>query len=181
MEEYLGFKTLKGNKLDIVALVVFGLMCFGSVSVLLDDIRNGNDKNSVGAGILLLVLFAWGVIAAVLRMLDRALAYKIAEYFYTYPKTEIYEDLLGKELKMTSPAKKILKLQRRKYMQGINYDPSNRCFFAYIKQSVPREAAGVPVKCPQCGANCTVYPERALNKCPFCDLQLVIGVNIDLL
>lgn len=181
MDEYLGIKTLSGNKLDYVAVGVFGVFAFFGAQVLVDYVNTAQDKSSIGAAIFLILLFLWGVAAAFLRICDRLLAYKIAQYFYTYPKTDIYEDLIGKELKMTNPSAKILKLQRKKYLQGINYDYQARCFHAYIKQPVADEDRGLPVKCPQCGANCTVYPARPLNKCPFCDLELVIGVNIDLL
>lgn len=141
MEEFLGKKGRRGNALDIAAFCIFGVIAYIGSDLLADDVIAGKSAESIWYDLFIILLCLWGVACAILRIRDRAAAHKIAQYFHDSSDPFIYEDKLGKELMMFKPSHRVLKLQSKKYLQGINFDPQARCFFIIDRQSVSRVAA----------------------------------------
>ena len=168
MKEYLGIKTKIGNKVDVVLLFIFGLFVVASIIVLSDSIKAHKSVSDILSSVFLMALFVWGFYAAARRISLRWKAESIADLFYNYPNTEISEDIVRTELNIKQPMKKLQKMQTRKYLNNINYDPVNRKFHAYYKQQVPEEAVLHSVKCPNCGGECRVRLGIPA-VCHFCD------------
>ncbi|MBR1724970.1 MAG: hypothetical protein IJ723_08155 [Ruminococcus sp.] len=180
MESYWGFKCKQDAKRMIIALVVFVLLILLGVKTLSGDLGGSEDKANIAVDIIFILLCLCGAAIAVLRIVLRSLAFKVAKYFYSYPQIEIDAGLVGAELKIKSPVKTLMWLQRRGYLSNIKLDRKTNNFLAYIKEPQQGQPEGHPVKCPSCGANCRVYPDR-MNVCPVCETKLIIGENVDLL
>ena len=181
MENYLGPKSKSDFKPILLVIAAFLLLAAVGVWALLADL---GDKSPAGTDLAvdigLIAVCLGGIGAAVLRILLRNRAFKIARYFYEYPKIEIDPGLAAAELKIKDPAKTLKKLQYRGYLSNIRIDRDTGVFYAYIKEHEPEQEESHKVKCPNCGSNCRVYPDRT-NICPVCETRLVIGGNVDMM
>lgn len=179
MDNYLDSKGKRTNALDIVAIVVFGLFVASGITVLKDDITGNKGASTIGMSAFLLALFVWGVAAAVNRIIKRRLARKIAEFLFTYPDADIKPEVISRELGISEPSKTLLNMQRKHYLQNVNYDPKAVVFHTYYKQPVPHTDMMHVIKCPNCSAECRIYADR-INRCEFCGSELIIGDNVDI-
>ncbi len=106
-------------------------------------------------------------------MLRRSKAMTIAEFFYTYNKTDISAETVERELRLKEPSVLLPKLQKKGFLENINYDYEKKVFHTYIKKEPPQDFKERTVICGNCGASVKLM-HNSPDCCPYCDVPLSI-------
>ena len=164
MYNYLGSKGKATNAADIALIVTFGLFFIACLKVMADYIASGKGPMDMFAIVLITGLVSWGLIAAVLRIVNRRKAKKIAEFLFIYPDIEIKSEVITRELGIAQPSDTLLTMQLKNYLKNINYNIKTGIFSAVYKNQKPDMDMIRVVKCPNCSAECRLYLDR-INIC----------------
>ena len=179
MDNYLGSRGSSTNAVDIALIAVFALFLSACIKVMADYITSGKGAMDLFVGASFTGLLCWGLIAAVLRIVNRKKAKKIAEFLFIYPDSEISSEVITRELGIAQPSNTLLAMQRKKYLKNINYNMKTGIFSAVYKKVKPDMDMIRVVKCPNCSAECRLYLDR-INRCEYCGSELIAGDNVDI-
>ncbi|MBP3272439.1 MAG: hypothetical protein J6M17_09490 [Ruminococcus sp.] len=171
MENYLGIKTKMGNKIDYILIGFFGLLIVASISVIIDK---GADL------VMLLIIIAINaavIYFAVRRILNRALAKRLAKYFYASPESELTVDSIQTKLNIKDLNRRLPKLIDNKFMKNLAYNEGDNIVTILAEHRMVQQKQFYEVNCPNCGAQNRIQEGR-ICKCRYCDTEMIAGQNV---
>ena len=171
MDNYLGVKTKMGNKVDYILIGFFGLLAISGVSVIIGK------KADTMVSLFIIAVDAIIIYFAVMRILSRALAQRLAKYFFASPESELTVDVIQTKLNIKDLNRKLPKLIDKKFIKNIAYNEGDNTVTILAEHKMVKQKQFYEVNCPNCGAQNRIQEGR-ICKCRYCDTEMIAGQNV---
>ena len=91
--------------------------------------------------------------------------------FFENKLPDIPAETVERELRLKEPTVLLPELQKKGFLENINYDYEKNVFHTYIKQEPPQDFKEHTVRCGNCGAAVKLTQDSP-DCCPYCDAPL---------
>ena len=165
MYDFLTEKSRGRRGYDIPVLVVCGILLAAGISVLADDIREGDPD--LWASVVLDALIALPIVRILLRWRRASIARTIARGLVNEKREEVPVDELASVTKVSDLSRKLHWMIEKGYLKDLKYDLRSSSLLLPKKAQPAAEAVYVAVECPNCGATNSIA-RGSSGKCAYC-------------